>query len=198
MTVVVGRLAPLLLRGLAEMLADDHQVRILDLGLSSAALERAIKTSRPGVVIVDDELIERSLLEHLKSWRPAPAVLLFTRNEPRLYRTMLVAAGVICLARDVVPNDLTRAVHRAATERHLRSTSPVEERLLSKAALLTDRQQDVLKCIVEGHTHRQIASDLCITVETARSHTRSVRRMLGVQSNRELYGMTFLAQAIDQ
>jgi DNA-binding NarL/FixJ family response regulator len=195
--VVVGRLAGLLLRGVAETLGDDHGVRILALDLSGVALERAVRRGRPGVVIVDDELVEHALLERLKSWRPAPAVLVFTRNEPQLYRTMLVAAGATCLARDIALNDLMTAVHLAASERRRRTTRRVEERLLSKAARLTDRQQDVLKCVVEGYTHRKIASDLCITVETARSHTRSVRRTLEVRSNRELYGMTFLAHTGD-
>ena len=195
--MVVGRLAGLLLRGVAETLGDDHGVRILALDLSGVALERAVRRGRPGVVIVDDELVEHALLERLKSWRPAPAVLVFTRNEPQLYRTMLVAAGATCLARDIALNDLMTAVHLAASERRRRTTRRVEERLLSKAARLTDRQQDVLKCVVEGYTHRKIASDLCITVETARSHTRSVRRTLEVRSNRELYGMTFLAHTGD-
>jgi len=193
--VVVGFLPPLLLRGLVETLADDHRVRVLACP-SSAAVERAVKHSRPNVVILDDELIDHSLLRHLKSRRPAPAVLVFTRNEPRLYRTMLVAAGITGLPRDLAPDDLTTAVHLAMTQRRLRS-SVVEEGLLNKVALLTDRQKDVLKRIVEGYTHRKIASALCITIETARSHTRSVRRTLEVQSNRELYGMTFLAQATD-
>lgn len=195
MTVVVGRLAPLLLRGLAETLAGDHRVCILAVDLSSAALEHAVKRSRPGVVIVDDELVEHAVLERLKSRRPAPAVLVFTRNEPQLYRTMLVAAGATCLARDIAPNDLTRAVHLAATKGRLRPTSALEERLLSKALLLTDRQREALMCVVAGHTHRQMASELCITVETARSHTRSIRRVLEVRSNRELYGMAFLTVA---
>lgn len=194
-TVVVGRVAPLLLRGLAETLADGRGVRVLASDLSNAALERAVRRSRPGVVILDDEAIEYALLEHLKSRRPAPAVLVFTRNEPRLYRTMLCAVGVTCLARDVAPDDLTAAVHLAASERDLHATRLVEERLLSRAALLTERQREVLRCMVEGHTHREMAGELHITVETARSHSRSVRRALGVRSNRELYGMTFLVRA---
>lgn len=167
------------------------------LDLSGSALDQAVKRSRPDVVIVDDEVAEHALLERLKSRRPAPAVLVFTRNEPHLYRTMLVAAGATCLARDVALDDLITAMHGAATERHRRAKRRVEERLLSKAAHLTDRQRDVLKCIVEGHTHRKMADGLYITVETARSHSRSVRRTLEVRSNRELCGMTFLVQTND-
>lgn len=196
-TVVVGRLAPLLLRGLAETLADDHRVRVFGLDLPSAALEDAVKRSVPSVVILDDEAIEHSLLERLKSRRPAPAVLVFARNEPTLYPTMLAAVGAISLARDATPDDLTTAVQLAAAERHPHTTRLVERRLLSKVSLLTDRQRDVLKCIVEGRTHPEIASRLHITVETARSHTRHVRRKLEVRSNRELFGSTFLIQTAD-
>ncbi len=192
-TVVVGRLAPLLLRGLAETLADDHRVRVLASDIQNGALEDAVKESRPTVVILDDESIEHADLNRLKSQLPGLAVLVFTRLEPELYRTMLIAAGVTCLARDAAPGELTTAVHHAARELgRLRTTHRLEQALLRKAALLTDREREILKCIVEGHTHRKMARSLCITAETARSHSRRVRRKLEVQSNRELFGMTCL------
>ncbi len=80
---------------------------------------------------LDDELIQHSLLEHLKSRRPAPAVLVFTRNEPLVYRTMSAAAGATCLARDVGPG------------------WPYEG----------GATRGVLRCVADGYTHRKIESD---------------------------------------
>lgn len=47
---------------------------------------------------------------------------------------------------------------------------------------LTERERDVLLCLAEGESNRQIARSLDIAPATARSHTRNVLTKLGVQS----------------
>jgi DNA-binding NarL/FixJ family response regulator len=53
-------------------------------------------------------------------------------------------------------------------------------------ARLTPRERQVFRLIAAGETHSEIAERLHITVETARSHTASIRRKLDASSNREL------------
>jgi DNA-binding CsgD family transcriptional regulator len=43
-----------------------------------------------------------------------------------------------------------------------------------------------LELVEEGATHREIATMLHITQETARTHTRNIRRKLNAKSNRQL------------
>ena len=47
---------------------------------------------------------------------------------------------------------------------------------------LTPRQHDVLRCLVEGRSYKQVAAELEISVDTVRSHIRRLYRKLRVHS----------------
>ena len=47
---------------------------------------------------------------------------------------------------------------------------------------LTDREQDVLRCLVEGMQYKTVADHLEISLDTVRSHVRSVYGKLQVHS----------------
>lgn len=57
---------------------------------------------------------------------------------------------------------------------------------------LTAREQEVLKMVVLGHTNKEIASALGITVKTVETHKANVMEKLGIDSRAELvrYAMT--------
>ena len=50
---------------------------------------------------------------------------------------------------------------------------------------LTPRQDEVLRLLERGHSTRQIAEELHLSVETVRNHVRNVLRVLGVHSRLE-------------
>jgi DNA-binding NarL/FixJ family response regulator len=47
---------------------------------------------------------------------------------------------------------------------------------------LTERQQEVLGLLGAGHSTKQIAKELNISVETVRSHVRAILTVLGAHS----------------
>ena len=53
---------------------------------------------------------------------------------------------------------------------------------------LTPREEEILTLIIQGHSDRQIAKELQLTYETARTYGKTVRRKLGVKSRMELVG----------
>jgi DNA-binding NarL/FixJ family response regulator len=53
---------------------------------------------------------------------------------------------------------------------------------------LTDREQDVLRCLVQGMAYKTTASELDISIDTVRSHVRSVYRKLQVHSVAQAVG----------
>ena len=70
-------------------------------------------------------------------------------------------------------------------ERHLQLQGGDHE---GPSLRLTPREEEILTLIIQGHSDRQIAKELQLTYETARTYGKTVRRKLGVKSRMELVG----------
>jgi len=69
---------------------------------------------------------------------------------------------------------------------------------VSRAELLTAREREVLQLLAHGHTNREVADRLHISVRTAEWHRSSIRRKLDLASRAALVEFAFahdLAQA---
>jgi DNA-binding NarL/FixJ family response regulator len=53
---------------------------------------------------------------------------------------------------------------------------------------LTDREQDVLRCLVQGLAYKQAASRLGISIDTVRAHVRNIYGKLRVHTAAEAVG----------
>jgi DNA-binding CsgD family transcriptional regulator len=51
---------------------------------------------------------------------------------------------------------------------------------------LSPRERDVLRLLAAGHTNREVADLLCISVRTAETHRASIRRKLGADTHAAL------------
>ena len=61
-----------------------------------------------------------------------------------------------------------------------------ETAIPSKADALTPREREVLTLIAEGHTNRQIAHALTISVKTVDRHRENIMRKLNLHNRVEL------------
>ena len=59
-------------------------------------------------------------------------------------------------------------------------------RLLRRLGMLTPREREVLILVCSGRTHREVAAELGVSVETARRHVRKVYWKLGVRNSRHI------------
>jgi DNA-binding NarL/FixJ family response regulator len=190
-TVVVGRFDPLLGRGLADVLLEDHRVEVLALELEGGALEQAVVRLEPRVAVVDGA-IERTALARLRSIRPATGVLVLAHAPSLEFGLGLLAAEATCLDRSVSPDEILATVYLVAQGERIFAAANghrVERRYPSDAAPLTRRQVEVLELLSRDLTDAQIALVLDIGVQTVNSHVAEVRRKLKVASRRDLVGM---------
>ena len=71
-------------------------------------------------------------------------------------------------------------------------------RLARRFAHLTQRDMDVVRCVVEGLDTERLAQRLGITVASARTYLKRVCGKLGVQGQRELFALLMEpAEAVD-
>ncbi|HJP80161.1 MAG TPA: response regulator transcription factor [Pseudonocardiaceae bacterium] len=165
-------------------------------------LYELIRQLRPDVVTIEvaamGDDIEDVLRDVTKSWPTARVVVLSAERDPeralRAARSGVVAwvpkeAGAaqliavlrgVCLGHSWFPPELLGPVLRGlrtdirqATDR----TGPLD--------MLSPRELDVLGSMVDGRHGPQIAEHLSISVDTVRTHTRSILAKLGVHSRLE-------------
>jgi DNA-binding CsgD family transcriptional regulator len=112
-------------------------------------------------------------------WRPAEAAL---SRAPAQIQPVAVARAAYRWARALGARPLGRELELLArrarfelAERHVAATPDPYAGLG-----LTAREGEVLRLVSNGHTNRQIAAELCISVKTASVHVSHILSKLGV------------------
>ena len=190
------------------LLVDDHQVvraglRMLfmaeedmeivgEVGSGEAAVAAALDL-KPDVVLMDVVMPGLSGIEatrRIKITSPDTAVLALTMHEDEQYFFEMLQAGASgYVPKRAAPDDLLSAI-RVVSRGHV-FLYPSLARLLVQDYLqreesgeaqtsreLTPRQREVLTLIAEGHTNREIADKLVVSVKTVDRHRENIMRKL--------------------
>ncbi len=191
MSVISGQFPDLVAHGLRAVLRADRSVRLLAWNVAPAELEVALSAHRPQVAILDFERLPGPPeVGRLREAHPdSRIILLSTELRASGCVQMLSFGASACLAMTTEARDVLNAVHLASRGLRLLPSGGGAGRLSSEAAqLLTAREEQVLGLLRQALSNSQIASLLGISIETVRTHARSVYRKLGVSSRRELIG----------
>jgi DNA-binding NarL/FixJ family response regulator len=201
--VLVADRTPLTGHLIADALRKDHGLTVT--AAEAASVIVAATTLKPDVLIVSDHLLGKAgkgfeVLRELRVAVPSTrTVMLLDVNE----RDLVVEAfrsgarGVFC--RQDSLKMLTRCVHKVH-EGQLWMSGPQLEFLLETLAhalatrlvdaqgmeLLSRREQDVVRCLAEGHANSEIARKLNISENTVKNYLFRVFNKLGVSSRVEV------------
>lgn len=145
----------------------------------------------PRLLILGEETTS-TLLARLKVDHPATQVIMLVREPSPICGTLLLDAGACCIATNVSGADLASALKLAAygdlvflaSDGH-RLQRPSSRRVQS----LTKREAEVFEQLRKGASDVEIARHFRLSISTVRTHTRAVRRKLGVANRRELVDM---------
>lgn len=146
-------------------------------GSDGIAATLALKERMPGITVVVLTVFEEALTVLQAICAGADGYL--TKRAPPgeiLEELRSVMAGGAPLSAGVartVLNLLRRQAGDAGARRRGGGPSRLD---------LTEREQDVLRCLVQGMTYRQVAHRLDISHDTVRSHVRSIYSKLQVHS----------------
>jgi DNA-binding NarL/FixJ family response regulator len=163
------------------------------------AIER-VRSLDPDVVLMDIAMPGLGGLEaalELKKEGARARVLILSQYEDREYVRRLLKAGVAgYVLKKSAGTDLAAAIRavqrgglvldpevaRAAME----EASPAGTQSADPYEALTDREKQVLKLVAEGHSNKEVADALGISVKTAMSHRERVMQKLDVHNRTEL------------
>lgn len=165
------------------------------------AIERVGKV-RPDIVLMDIGMPRLGGLEatvELKKTDPDVKIIVLTQYDDREYISRFLKAGVSgYLLKKAVGSELVnaiRAVNRGECYLFSSIAAEVVAGYLGKGkghvedesyGKLTDREQQVLKLIADGCSHKEIARCLNISVKTVAAHQTNISEKLGIHSRTAL------------
>jgi DNA-binding NarL/FixJ family response regulator len=127
-------------------------------------------------------------VRRLNADHPATRLVVLANNPTPGECAQLIALGATaCLGKEVEGRDVLNTIHLASRGLHV--LPHATQATMSTPVLpdvLTPREADVLDQLQLGRSNGEIALALSVSVETVRSHARSVFRKLGVKGRREL------------
>lgn len=160
----------------------------------ASALERAVSL-KPGVAVLDITMPQMNGLEATRAIRdrvPGTAVVALTRHNDGAYVQELVRAGALAyVLKQSAAHELVNAIRAASRgDRYLDpslSAEPARPSTRKRATpAVTHRETEVLKLMALGHTNKEIASALDISVKTVEVHKTNAMRKLALQGRSDL------------
>lgn len=193
-TVLLASDEPLTRAGWRAMLERSDGITVNGEAETARRIETTLATSPADVVVIDTRLESGAGFEAIRRIRrrsPQTSVVVVTSaDRPDSARRSLEAGALSYLSKTDTPEDLAEAVRAAADgDAYRQSSLPKLLKLDPEMALeegISERERDVLRLLALGHTNREIARTLYLSVRTVESHRASLLRKLGASSRADL------------
>jgi DNA-binding NarL/FixJ family response regulator len=194
---------PLFRRGIVAGFSSEPDLLIVAEAATSAEAYAAIDTATPDVILVDADLGAESGIELTRQLRrrfPQTAVLILTEfaDDEQLFQA--IRAGAAAYApKQISGPELAELIRSVAAGNYLINDSVlsrphVASRVLNQfrelAVLdetadgvfspLTPREIEILDCVAQGNSNKEIAFSLGISDQTVKNHITSILRKLAV------------------
>jgi two-component system response regulator NreC len=186
--------------GLRALLSAEYDLEVVGEAIhGTEALEIAGKLD-PDVILLDLSMPGPSGIEVTRELRqrlPDVRVLILTVHEDETLLQEAIRAGASgYILKRAVESELIDAiravsrgelyVHPAMTRALLNTLAPAPPTSETSSETLTPREIEVLRLIAQGHTNRQIADLLNISIRTVESHRANLMSKLALRSRVEL------------
>jgi DNA-binding NarL/FixJ family response regulator len=180
-------------KGLAMVLRLEPDLDIVGEAENGQVGLAAAEHLRPDIVLVDlvmPQMDGQAMALALRQSSPQIKVMMLTGTEVDDRVFDLVAAGIEgYVLKQIEPGELVRAI-RAVMNGEAYLHPDVMKRVLTRmqpqkslAVSLTPREFEILQCMASPNTYKQIATQLCVSEETVRSHAKSILEKMS-QPNR--------------
>ena len=192
---------PIVRQGLALLINQEADLVVCGEAEEATGAMHVLASSRPDILIVDISLNGPDGIDLLKNIRIVHAmlpVLILSMHDESIYAERALRAGANGY---IMKQEATEKV-LVALRRILGGEIYVSDRIANKMlkhyitgsgtlrnssiADLSDRELEVFRLIGEGHSTRQIAEELHISIKTVESYQAHIKEKLSLRSAREL------------
>jgi DNA-binding NarL/FixJ family response regulator len=187
--------------GLRSLLAKQSDMEVIAEADNGRAAVQAAAELRPDVVVMDVGMPDlngvEATLRVLEAVPNARVVALSMHSDRRFVEGMLAAGASGYVLKDAAFEDLVAAIRTVAqggtylcpsvagivVAHYVRGRADASAR---KAVALTPREREVLQLLAEGHSTKQIAARLAVSIKTVETHRSRLMEKLGLHSVAEL------------
>jgi DNA-binding NarL/FixJ family response regulator len=157
------------------------------------AIDKAARL-RPDLIIMDLSLPAMDGLETTRRVRQimpsVKVVMLAVQNRGDLVFRAQTAGALGCLTKDSSPSHLLQALEAVQRGKSFFPSRPAANRKSASGdtprTYLTERELEVLTLLGEGHSNKQIADRLGISIRTVEKHRENILQALGMHNAADL------------
>ncbi|HXU34695.1 MAG TPA: response regulator transcription factor [Thermoanaerobaculia bacterium] len=186
----------ILLDGLRALLEKEPDFEVIGVVRDGREAVEKAHAEQPDVVVMDISMPGLNGIDatrQITAKRPETKVLCLSAHaEPRFVEAMLEANASGYLLKDYSHESLVRAIrHIIADEVYIcprvgyavvRALKAERPSVASTVEPLTDREREILQLIAEGHSTKEIAERLFLSIKTVGTHREHLMEKLGIHS----------------
>ena len=183
--------------GYRSLLQKQPRLEIVAEASDGAEAYRLFKEVQPDLVIMDLTMPGLGGIEavrRIRAWDPAARILVFTMHQNAAYAVQAIRAGARgYVTKSSPPEELQRAIFDVLKGRTALSADIDHELALSRldnepsaVDVLSPREFEVLRMLLDGKTPEEIAETLHVSLKTVANTRYLTKSKLGVSSDIEL------------
>ena len=192
---------PLLRQGLALMIDREPDLMVCGEAEEAQAALKEIAARKPDILIVDISLKGPDgidLLKNLRALYPDLPVLILSMHDESIYAERALRARangyimkqeatekVLVAIRRILAGDiyLSEKMANKLLHQYVSGSARNEQ---SRLSALSDRELEVFRQIGEGHSTREIADNLHLSIKTVETYQAHIKEKLSLRTGREL------------
>ncbi len=189
--------------GLNRLLSEQTDIEVIGEAGNGREGVQKVHDLRPDVVLMDIGMPVMNGMEatrQIKKRNRNVKVLVLTMHDNEEYLFQVLQAGASgYVLKKAADSDLVNAIHvvydgdcflypsaaKLVVEDYLEKLKTGQEPA-SRYDALTDREREILALVAEGHTNREIADSLFISVKTVETHKSNIMEKLNLHKRAEL------------